>query len=120
MTDIDEDAMYPGQKELLDAMASGSVTYHDYPPEEAARILDDVAAAAASTPENPDDLLVGTSLRLTYRTAQKVRTLAETRGVKPSVLLREFIEAQVAMAESDHLISYADALRVLSTLKSAA
>lgn len=120
MPDTDEDLMYPGQKELLDAFEQGKVTYSNMEPAAEAAFLDSVAQAVAETPENPDDMLAGTSLRLTVGTLNRVKALAERKGVKPSALMRGWIEAQLSIAEDDHPISLAEAMTALATLRPAA
>lgn len=120
MPEIDEDLLYPGEHELMDAFHNGQVTYSNMEPAEEAAFLDSVAQAAAQTPENVDDMLAGTSLRLTVGTLNRVKALAERKGVKPSALMRGWIEAQLSIAENDHPISLAEAMTALATLRPAA
>jgi predicted DNA-binding protein len=68
------------------------------------------------TPESTDAMLVTTSLRLPLGTLRRVQDLARTRSVKPTALMREWIEQMLAAVEQDRPVSLHDALRALSQL----
>ncbi len=57
------------------------------------------------------------SVRLPADTAQQLGKLAATKGVKPSTLMREMVEAAIAAEQDDEPISLTDAIRALSTLR---
>ena len=69
-----------------------------------------------TTPEDVDAMLVTVSLRLPLGSQRRVQEIAKDRGIKPTVLMRQWIEQMLAATENDHPISLQDALRVLAQL----
>jgi predicted DNA-binding protein len=70
------------------------------------------------TPESVDAMLVTTSLRIPLGTQRRLQTYAKAHGVKPTTLMRQWIEQMLVEAENDRPISLHDALRVLIQLPS--
>jgi len=68
------------------------------------------------TPESVDAMLVTTSLRIPLGTQRRVQAYAEAHGMKPTALMRQWIEQMLAAVEKDHPISLQDALRALAQL----
>jgi hypothetical protein len=62
------------------------------------------------------EIMVGRSMRLPAALDASVREIAARRGVKPSTLIRQWIEAGVADEQADTLVSLAEVLSVLNTL----
>ncbi|WP_433212060.1 CopG family transcriptional regulator [Dactylosporangium sp. CS-047395] len=92
--------------QLALAVAAGNITYTDEP---------------AALPPKPDgETMAVYSVRLPTDTAEQLATVAASRGVKPSTLMRQMIEQCLATEANDHPISLADALRALTTLRPAA
>ena len=77
-------------------------------------------ATVPVTAESVDAMLVTTSLRIPLSTQRRVQAYAEDRGIKPTALMRQWIEQMLAAAENDHPISLQDALRVLAQLPASA
>ncbi len=73
-------------------------------------------AAGPVTAESVDAMLVTTSLRIPLGTQRRVQAYAEAHGMKPTALMRQWIEQMLAVVENDHPISLQDALRVLAQL----
>lgn len=90
-------------------MADGTMTFRDYPPEQAKAMLDSLPSA-----EGLDNATVPTSVRLPLPLHQKLRAYTEEHGTTSSVLIRQWVEQMLAVP--DRPISLADALRALSTL----
>jgi len=61
--------------------------------------------------------MVVRSLRLPTDLDQRVKAVAQARGVAMSALVREWIELELAALEQDQPISRADALRALASLR---
>jgi hypothetical protein len=59
---------------------------------------------------------VTTSLRIPLGTQRRVQAYAEAHGIKPTTLMRQWIEQMLVAAESDRPISLQDALHVLTQL----
>jgi predicted DNA-binding protein len=104
-------------EEFQQALQDGKVTYQSMPPEQEAALLASLDAAAARTAADVDDMLVVTSLRLPVGIHRKVKAYAEAKGLKPTAVMRSWIEAQLAAVEDDHAISLAEALTALRTLR---
>jgi predicted DNA-binding protein len=68
------------------------------------------------TAESVDAMLVTTSLRISLGTQRRVQAYAEAHGIKPTALIRQWIEQMLTAVENDHPISLQDALRVLAQL----
>ena len=68
------------------------------------------------TAESVDTMLVTTSLRIPLATQRRVQAYADAHGVKPTALMRQWIEQMLAAVDNDHPISLHDALRVLAQL----
>jgi hypothetical protein len=73
-------------------------------------------AAGPVTAESVDAMLVTTSLRIPLGTQRRVQAYAEAHGMKPTALMRQWVEQMLAAVENDHPISLQDALRVLAQL----
>lgn len=93
------------------AMDEGTMTFEDYPAEEAEQIL-------ASLPAEVDleATTVPTSVRLPYPVYQRLRAYAEEHDTTASSLIRQWVEQMLTVP--DRPISLADAVRVLSVLPS--
>ena len=76
------------------------------------------AVGVSVTPESVDAMLVTTSLRIPLGTQRRLQAYAQAHGVKPTALMRQWIEQMLAEAENDRPISLHDALRVLIQLPS--
>lgn len=62
---------------------------------------EEVDPAELPPPPGPDDeILVVLSLRVSMATADRIRKLAESRGEKYTLMLRRWVEAEVAAAET--------------------
>lgn len=96
-------------EQVRQAMADGTMTFGDYPPEQAKAILDSLPPA-----EGLDNATVPTSVRLPLPLHQKLRAYAEEHGTTSSALIRQWVEQMLTVP--DRPISLADALRALSTL----
>ena len=116
MTHVDPDARFPGEAELVDA-AAGGLTFVDTGESE-----EELLAQLPRSEEVPplDDMPVVTSLRIPLGLHNRLKAYAAAHGVKPSRLIREWIELQLAQAEQDTPILLADAIRALSSLRPAA
>jgi predicted DNA-binding protein len=60
--------------------------------------------------------MVSRSLRLPLELDQVVREAAAARGIPPTTLMRQFIEAGVADLSDDALVPLAEVRRLLATL----
>jgi predicted DNA-binding protein len=82
----------------------------------------DLTAAIAEGDEadlpapDTDVPMVSRSLRLPVDLDQRIRQLAEARGVGATTLMRQFIEAGVAELDDTAVVPLADVRRVLATL----
>lgn len=95
-------------EQIRQAMTDDTMTFGDYPPEEAEQVL-------AGLPDaNLDASTVPTSVRLPYPVYQKLRAYADEHGTTASTLIRQWVEQMLTV--SDRPISLADAVRALSTL----
>ncbi len=73
--------------------------------------------AEASLPVPDTDIpMVSRSLRLPIDLDQRIRELAESRGVGATTLMRQFIEAGVAELDDTAVVPLADVHRVLAAL----
>jgi predicted DNA-binding protein len=93
-------------------VAAGEITYVDSGESEA-----ELLAQLPPPPEHVDDMLTVTSLRMPLGMHRRLRAYAEAHGTKPSVLIREWIELHLSMAEEDRPILLADAMRALAQLR---
>lgn len=96
-------------EQVRQAMADGTMTFGDYPPEQAEAML-----ASLPPAEGLDNATVPTSVRLPLPLHQKLRAYADEHGTTSSALIRQWVEQMLAVP--DRPISLADALRALSTL----
>ena len=87
-------------------MTDGTMTFTDYPAEQADQVLDALPLA--------EELDVPTSVRLPATLHRKLRAYAEEHDTTASTLIRQWVEQMLTLP--DRPISLADALRVLSTL----
>ncbi len=95
-------------EQVRQALADGTMTFSDYPPEQAGQIL------AALPTEELDTTTVPTSVRLPLPLHQRLRAYAEEHGTSASALIRQWVEQMLAVP--DRPISLADAVRALSVL----
>jgi predicted DNA-binding protein len=68
-------------------------------------------------PDEAAEVMVVRSLRLPPDLDERIREIAAERGLKWSVLVRQWIEQEVAALDDDVPISRADALRALASLR---
>ena len=73
--------------------------------------------SAELPPPPAEPVMVVRSLRLPTDLDQRVKAVAQARGVPMSALVREWIELELAALEQDQPISRADALRALASLR---
>jgi hypothetical protein len=83
---------------------------------ESARLAAELPDEGPTTREEVDAMMVTTSLRLSMGVQRRVQAVAAERGVKPTALMRGWIEQMLTAAEVDRPISLQDALRVLTQL----
>lgn len=96
-------------EQVRQAMTDGTMTFSDYPPEQAEQIL-----ATLPTGVDLDATTVPTSVRLPLPLHQKLRAYAEEHSTTASALIRQWVEQMLTVP--DRPISLADAMRALSTL----
>ena len=106
------DETFPGEAELVDA--AQELTY--VPNEKSEQAL---LAELPRAPEDANETLVVTSLRIPLGLHQRLRAYAEAHGTKPSVLIRQWIELQLAADDENRPILLSDALRALAGLRPA-
>jgi predicted DNA-binding protein len=70
-----------------------------------------------SLPEPGSPVMVVRSIRLPVDLHERVKKVAEARGVPATTLIREWIEVELSALENDQPISRADALRALAALR---
>lgn len=104
-----DDKTFPGEADAV--AAAEDLTYVDTGESEAELL------AKLPEPEETDDMLVVTSLRIPLRLRNRLKEYAEERNVSPSVLIREWIELHLSEADEERQIPLADALRALATLR---
>ena len=92
--------------QIRQAMTDGTMTFTDYPAEQAEEIL-------ASLP-SADELDVPTSVRLPAALHRRLRAYADEHGTTASTLIRQWVDQMLTVPDGP--ISLADAMRVLSTL----
>ena len=68
-------------------------------------------------PPRDAPIMVVRSLRLPSGLDQRLKAVAQRRGVPTSTLVREWIELELTALEDDQPISRADALRALAALR---
>ncbi len=107
---MSSDETFPGEAEMV-AAAMGKLEYVDTGEREA-----DLLAKLPPAPDDADDTLVVTSLRIPLGLHTRLKAYAAEHGVKPSVLIRQWIELHLA-AEDDRPILLADAIRALAALR---
>lgn len=78
----------------------------------------------APTPDLPPkpgpEVMAVYSMRLPADVAERLTAVARSKGVKPSTLMRQYVEWCLATEANDRPISLADAFRALSQLRPAA
>ncbi len=104
---MDEQA-FPGEAEMV--RAAEDLTYV-----ETGKTEPELLAQLPSVPDDTDDMLVVTSLRVPLGLHRRLKEYAEAHRTKPSVLIREWIELHLS-ADEDRQIPLADALRALASL----
>jgi len=111
VTNIDPNAQFPGEADLIHA-ASGAKTYVDTGKTEA-ELLARLPGPADVPPL--EDMPVVTSLRLPMSLHNRLKQYAAGHNTKPSVLIRQWIELHLS-ADEDRPILLADAIRALSSV----
>jgi predicted DNA-binding protein len=111
-TIMSDDGTFPGEDQLR--AGTLDLTYLD----DTEQSEEDLLATLPPPPQDVDDTLVVTSLRLPLAIQRQLKAYAEQRGVAPSVLIRQWIEVHLAAA--DKQISLDDAVRALASLPRAA
>jgi hypothetical protein len=87
----------------------------------AGKFVFDRDAPTPELPPRPDaEVMAVYSTRLPTSLAERIAAIARAKNIKPSTLMREYIEIGVAAEENDRPISLTDALRALSQLRPAA
>jgi predicted DNA-binding protein len=109
---MDRDDTFPGEAELV--AAGQDLTYLDTGATE-----DELLAKLPPVPDDVEDMLVVTSLRIPLGLHNRLKRYATAHDVKPSVLIRQWIELHLS-AEDDRPILLADAIRALAALRPAA
>src|SRR5450755_2908002 len=93
----------------------------DPSPEQVNAFLDSLTVAGtlpdAGVPDVGSVVMVVRSLRLAPELDQRIKAVAQVRGVPASTLIREWIELGLTATEGDAPISRADALRALAGLR---
>lgn len=107
------DETFPGEAEMV-AAAAGDLTYV-----ETGETEEELLAKLPPVAGEADDMLVVTSLRIPLRLHNRLKEYAGSRGVKPSVLVRQWIELHLS-ADEDRPIMLADAIRALTGVRPAA
>lgn len=81
-------------------------------------LANEMAVAADANLPTPDtDMpMVSRSLRIPLEIDQRLRQLAETRGIGATTLMRQFIEAGLAEMDDTAVVPLADVRRLLATL----
>lgn len=87
----------------------------DVPPFMDGLTFSDESAELPPPPNEP--VMVVRSLRLPVELDQRLKAAAQTRGVRMSTLVREWIELELTALEQDQPISRADALRAVASLR---
>jgi predicted DNA-binding protein len=64
-----------------------------------------------------EEIMVPVSIRVSTDVYYRLKGLAEKRGVKYTVMLREWVEAELLSAESDSPVSRDEALRAVDVLR---
>jgi predicted DNA-binding protein len=109
---MSDNGTFPGENELR--AGTLDLTYLDDTDQSEEELL----ATLPPPPQDVEDTLVVTSLRLPLALQRQLKAYAEQRGVAPSVLIRQWIEVHLAAA--DKQISLDDAVRALASLPKAA
>ncbi len=79
---------------------------------EAARVL----AELPEVPEDPDDILTTTSIRLRPSQRKALQAEAASRQTDVSSIIRELIDLHLAVAPSNAVVRLADVMRALDSL----
>ncbi len=74
-------------------------------------------AEVPPVPAAGEEAMVVRSLRLPLELDRRLKAAAEARGLSMSMLVREWIDLELAGLEHDQPISRADALRALAALR---
>ncbi len=105
------------QRRAVDWAMTHSLAGLERDEDASARLAADLPSADEPvTVESVDTMLVTTSLRIPLGTQRRIQAYAETHGIKPTTLMRQWIEQMLTAVEHDHPISLQDALRVLAQL----
>jgi hypothetical protein len=114
-----EDDVDPRDAALLAALDRGELVYEPTTREEEDRLIAELDRAAADTPDDVDDMLVVGTLRLTVRTRRQLEAYAESIGVKPTVLMRQWIEESLARATGEPVDPIIDLERTVARVRQA-
>jgi predicted DNA-binding protein len=98
-----------------------------YSDEEMARLADDAADKKITfdvdkagkvelPPPAEGEAMTAVSLRLPLGVYQRIKELAADKGLKPTALMRDWIQEGLAGSEEDVMISVTDLLRVVASL----
>jgi hypothetical protein len=101
MTIYDEDEM----AKLAEAVSRGDIRYDM-----------DRAGQVELPPPAEGEAMVACSLRLPVGVYQRIKDVAAGKGLKPTVLMRDWIQEGLAGSEDDRAILLSDVLRALSRL----
>lgn len=104
------DETFPGETQIV--TAARNLTYVPADQTDA-----DLLATLPTVPDNEDDMLVVTSLRIPLSLHRQLKAYADAHSAKPSVLIREWIELHLSATDEDRPISLADAIRALASLR---
>ncbi|QLY28652.1 hypothetical protein [Nocardia huaxiensis] len=85
-------------------------------------VIDDSLAVPElpPVPEDPEDILVVTTIRLTRRQREAIQAICDERGMDRSALIRGWIDEGLAENDADRMISLADLKRAIAGLPPAA
>ncbi len=114
----DED-VDPQDAALLAALDRGEFVREPTTREEEDRLIAELDRAAADTPDDVGDMLVVGTLRLTLRTRRQLEAYAESVGVKPTVLMRQWIEESLARAAGEPVDPIAELERTVARVRQA-
>lgn len=67
-------------------------------------------------PAAETEAMVACSLRLPVGVYQRIKALASNKGMKPTALMRDWVQEGLASTEEDRLVSVADLLRAVARL----
>jgi hypothetical protein len=83
---------------------------------ESERLAAELPTEGPTTPDEVDAMMVTTSLRIPLGVQRRVQAYAAARNMRPTAVMRGWIEQMLAAAEIDRPISLQEAMRVLAQL----